>query len=161
MEEKEIKLNIGSGRQVIDGFLNVDITQIKNHKGENLVDCVLDVSKQKLPFPDNSIDEIICDNTLEHLDDMIFALNEMHRVLKVGGILRGGVPMCNTVVHWKDPTHKRCFIKETFSYFTGVAEWNPDKPKHPKYADYGIKPWHEVELILENDIFNFKLSPRK
>lgn len=161
MDRNSIKLNIGSGRQVIAGFKNIDIKQIQTTQGKNLVDFVMDVSKQKLPFLDNTVDEIICDNTLEHLDDMIFAMNEMHRVLKVDGILRGGVPMCNTVVHWKDPTHKRCFIKETFSYFTGVAEWNPAKPKHPKYADYGIKPWHEVELLLESDIWNFKLSPRK
>lgn len=161
MENKKIKLNIGSGRQVIAGFLNIDITQIVTNNGKKLVDFVLDVSKQRLPFADNSVDEIICDNTLEHLDDMIFAMNEMHRVLKKDGILRGGVPLCGTTVHWKDPTHKRCFVKETFSYFCGVAEWNPDKPKHPKYADYGIKPWHEIEIVLKDDIFNFKLSPRK
>lgn len=161
MENKKIKLNIGSGRQVIDGFLNIDITQIITNKGKKLVDFVLDVSKQRLPFTDNSVDEILCDNTLEHLDDMIFAMNEMHRVLKVGGVLTGNVPLCNTVVHWKDPTHKRCFIRETFSYFTGVAEWNPDKPKHPKYADYGIKPWQENSIVLENDLFTFNLSPRK
>lgn len=156
-----MKLNIGSGRQLIEGFKNLDIMQIKTEAGNNLVDWVIDVSKEKLPFEDNSVDEILCDNTLEHLDDMIFALNEMHRVLKPEGILTGNVPICNTNAHWKDPTHKRCFVRDTFAYFTGVAEWNKDKPSRPKYADYGIKPWHNLGIEQVEEVFNFKLSPRK
>lgn len=38
-----------------------------------------------LPFPDNSIDAIICISVLEHVENPIKAFEEMYRVLKPGG----------------------------------------------------------------------------
>jgi len=161
METKPLKLDIGCGRNVRHDHVGIDITQITGSNGKPSVDVVMDICKQKLPYEDSSVQEIACFNTLEHLDDFKFALNEMHRVLKDGGILHGDVPICGTRSHWKDPTHKRCFVKETFAYFTGTSEWNPDKPSHPRYADYGFLPWHLVELTEKGDMLFFKLSPRK
>lgn len=39
----------------------------------------------KLPFKDNSFDFIICNHVLEHIPDHIKALQELYRVLAVGG----------------------------------------------------------------------------
>lgn len=41
----------------------------------------------QLDFPDNHFDAIFCHNVLEHLGDPPLALREMHRVLKVGGVI--------------------------------------------------------------------------
>jgi SAM-dependent methyltransferase len=40
-----------------------------------------------LPFPDDSFDQILCTEVLEHLHTPQLAINEMHRVLKPGGTL--------------------------------------------------------------------------
>ena len=40
-----------------------------------------------LEFPDNHFDALFCHNVLEHLGDPVRALSEMHRVLKVGGVI--------------------------------------------------------------------------
>lgn len=37
-----------------------------------------------LPFPDNSVDLIVCGQTLEHVRNPFRSVAEMHRVLKVG-----------------------------------------------------------------------------
>lgn len=46
----------------------------------------------KLPFPDNHFDKIICSEVLEHIPDYRAVLDEIHRVLKVGGVFAASVP---------------------------------------------------------------------
>lgn len=48
---------------------------------------VADVTKEKLPFKDENFDKIIAAGVIEHLDNPIFALKEMGRVLKKEGKL--------------------------------------------------------------------------
>lgn len=47
---------------------------------------------QPLPFPDESFDDILCLNTLEHIYDPLAAMQDMYRVLKPGGRLHVMVP---------------------------------------------------------------------
>lgn len=157
-----IKLNVGGGRLVKSGFTNIDIVQFVDQKGSECVDVVMDIEKEKLPYEDGTVDEIIIDNVLEHLVELRHVMNECHRVLKEGGVMWGCVPVANSFIALKDPTHVRVFIPETFSYFVGQSEAKPDRPKHPKYADYEFMPWiHAEELKVENDLINFKMKPRK
>ena len=44
-------------------------------------------SAYELPFPDNSFDAVFTHNMPEHLQDPLKAFQEMHRVLKAGGVL--------------------------------------------------------------------------
>jgi ubiquinone/menaquinone biosynthesis C-methylase UbiE len=46
----------------------------------------------KLPFKNNSFDQIICSDVLEHIKDDKKALLELRRVLKIGGILLLTIP---------------------------------------------------------------------
>ena len=43
------------------------------------------IDMQKIPFPDETFDMVICNHILEHVDDAVAAMREMHRVLKPGG----------------------------------------------------------------------------
>ena len=152
-----MKLNIGSGLTRIDGFTNIDSVQCTDSKGNKYTDIICDIEKEPLPFEDNSVDEIACYEVLEHLNNLIFAMNEMWRVLEPGGILKGKVPgtWSGSVA---DPTHKRIFVPESFDYFTGVNRHNNFRPKRPVNADYGIRPWYKIKV---NKRIEFILRPRK
>lgn len=162
-----MKLNIGAGFQKIEGFLNVDYVQCIDNEGNKYTDVICDIEKERLPFKDNSVDEIACYETLEHmghdrdnpdkLEALIFLMNEMWRVLKPEGILKGKVPG-TTDGAFADPTHKRVFTQSTFDYFTGVNMFNSGQPSRPRQADYGIKPWYK---ILVDSGIRFILRPRK
>ena len=39
----------------------------------------------QVPFPENTFDVAICNHVMEHVDDYILAMSELHRVLKPGG----------------------------------------------------------------------------
>jgi SAM-dependent methyltransferase len=171
METRKLKISIGSGRIRKKGFVTVDKMPFIDGNGEQMVDYVIDLERQRLPFPDNSADEIHADNVLEHigfstdnpdgLEALIFVLNECHRVLAPGGIFKGNVPVFGSVKAVSDITHKRFFVKESFAYITGTGAARPDRPYHPRYADYGVMPWNQIELKEEDEMLYFMLTPRK
>lgn len=160
---KELKnINLGSGRLQQSNYCNLDIVGYVDNGGKQTVDIIIDIEKEKLPYDDNSIEIIKADNVFEHLGEgFIFALNECHRVLKDGCILDGCVPVAGTRKDFMDITHKRHFLRESFGYICGINLAKKNLPKHPKYADYQILPWIEIELIEKDDMIFFKMFPRK
>ena len=69
------KLNMGCGIQILQNHINVDM---KKGKG---VDIVHDLNVFPYPWKDNSIEFILFDNTLEHLDDIPRIMKECNRIL--------------------------------------------------------------------------------
>ena len=108
------KLNIGAGFQKLDGYLSVDFVQCVDNAGNKYTDVICDLAKERLPFEDNSVDEIACYEFLEHMgherenpdhqEALIWVMNEMWRVLKPDGILKGKVPGTYDGA-FADPTH--------------------------------------------------------
>ncbi len=102
--KKYDKLNLGSGRQTIKGWLNIDFDPIFA-PGSVQIDL-----RKKLPFPDNSISKIFSEHTIEHFskNDGLNLIKECHRVLKPGGVIRFGWPDFNKIVkafNKKDKKH--------------------------------------------------------
>lgn len=79
---KQIKLNLGCGKDYKIGWINVDISK------ECKVDILADLSKE-FPFKDNYADEILLSDILEHFtkEDGIVFLKECYRVLKIDGTI--------------------------------------------------------------------------
>lgn len=73
-----MKLNLGCGDNLLDGYINVD-------KYDKAADIQADITD--LPFEDNSVDKVVAYQVIEHvpynLNDKLFA--EIYRVLKPGG----------------------------------------------------------------------------
>lgn len=52
----------------------------------------INIEREVIPLPDESIDVVISNQTFEHLKEVFWVLHEASRVLKVGGHLLIGVP---------------------------------------------------------------------
>jgi len=88
------KLNIGSHNKKLKGYINVDALDLPN------VDVVCDLTKTPWKFDDNSIDEIVAVEFLEHLSFKYTSkvLYECFRILKKGGKLHIQVPDCGAMM---------------------------------------------------------------
>ena len=106
-----MKLNLGCGHNIKEGWVNLDIEKRKG------VDVVHNLEEFPYPFKSNHFDLILADNVLEHLEDTIGVMAEIHRILKPRGQVILRFPYFQHPNAWVDPTHKKCLTAETFNYF--------------------------------------------
>ena len=142
IQNKYKKLNIGCGRNYMEGWVNWDISH------ETKADAYLDIGKDPYPVKDAEFDEIYCSGVLEQLlttKELIHALNECHRVLKDTGSITIIVPSAKFSNAFKDPMDVRQFTEGTFQYFDGESH----EFKHFGSV-YGFKPWH-LTTIFTNE----------
>jgi len=146
MEPK--KLNLGCGNDIKEGWINLDKIKLKD------VDVVYDLNKLPLPFKDSSIDYILCNNILEHIDDYISLLKDCHRILKKDGEIEIILPHFTSVDSYSDPTHKHLFSSQTFLYFLSYHNLN-------YYFDFSFKEVKTKIKFLKKIylFFNYILEP--
>jgi SAM-dependent methyltransferase len=80
------------------------------------VQVVADLERD-LPFADCSFDRVFAIHVLEHVLDIVRLMNEVHRVLRPGGVLHAITPHRQFINAVADPTHVRYFDVQTFRYF--------------------------------------------
>jgi len=95
-----VRLNLGCGKNVKPGWVNVD-------RDRQVDESVLSVDLTGLwPWDNNSCDMVYSEHLLEHLyrgkdrDDAMFFLLNAHRVLRPGGICRVGVPDAAALIRY-------------------------------------------------------------
>jgi predicted SAM-dependent methyltransferase len=83
---RPLRLHLGSGGHPLEGWVNVDVLGMEP-------DVYWDL-RQGIPFPDGSAEAVFLEHLIEHftLADGLDLLDECHRVLVPGGIVRVGVP---------------------------------------------------------------------
>ncbi len=114
----QLKLNLGCGNKKIEGFIGVD--KVKSTKA----DIIHDLNRFPYPFKDNSADEILMDNVLEHLEDTIKVMEELYRICKNKAKIKIYVPYAKSDGAFTDPTHKRFFTDQSFKYFEPIHHLN-------------------------------------
>lgn len=81
-------------------------------------DQIVDLATLPWPWPENSVDEILARDIVEHLNDRIGSMNELHRVLKPGGRLEIITPnAARGAGFYQDPTHRTPWCMNSFQYF--------------------------------------------
>ncbi len=111
-------LDIGCGSNKAKGAVGLDVVELPG------VDVVHDLNKFPYPFNDSTFDEIICNDVLEHVDDLLKVMAELHRLGKKGCMLRIKVPYALSTHAMSDPTHKHFFTANSFDYFTTGREFS-------------------------------------
>lgn len=105
------KLNMGCGSRVREGFVNADIVRLPG------VDVVCNFARFPWPFRDNTFGEVLALDVLEHLPDTLRTMEELYRVTRGGATITIKVPHYKHSNAYKDPTHVRFFMEESFDYF--------------------------------------------
>lgn len=113
LETELRKINLGSGYDKKDGFINIDSDQKCNP------DIAIDLEKDIIPLPDGSIDYVVANHILEHIGDGFFHLmQELYRVCSDGAIIDIVVPHYTHITYIADPTHKRPITAEGLRLFS-------------------------------------------
>ena len=104
-------LDLGCGNQKKIGAIGIDINPVTS------ADIIHDLNKFPYPFEESTFDEIYVDNVIEHLDNVVKVMEEIHRISKPDGIIVIKVPYFRSRHAFSDPTHKHFFTVDAFTVF--------------------------------------------
>ena len=110
-------LHIGSGNKYDPRCVNVDLVASTNP------DIVHNLDEFPWPLPDDHFEEVWAYDVLEHLDDLIKVMEEIHRVCCADAIVKVTVPHFSSANAFTDITHRHYFSVNSFNYFTGDNEF--------------------------------------
>jgi len=112
-----LKLNLGSGKTKMDGFVGVD------SYADSGADIICDLTVYPWPWPDNSVDEVHASHFLEHLSGLerIPFFNELWRIMKPGATATFVTPHWASIRAIQDPTHKWPPVCESFYMYLNAA----------------------------------------
>lgn len=135
------KLNLGCGTRPREGYVNLDSFKFEG------VNVIHDLDKYPWPFKGNAFDEVYSAHVLEHLADLVRAMEEIWRISKLGAVIKIEVPYYTGSNSFSDPTHKRFFTYKTFDFF--------EKDKMRNYFDKSNK--HGFKILSKKIIFSDNL----
>lgn len=130
------KLDLGCGRNKAPGSIGVD-----SNPGATAADVIADLN-HPLPFPDSSFDEVRAVHVIEHVNDIMKAVAEIHRVARSGGLVYLATPHYTDSNSWRDPTHR--WHLNTYSFRLWAA-----RGLHHKRHWYTRLELREVSLHVE------------
>lgn len=137
-----IRLNLGSGYRKMEGFVNID-----NRKETN-PDLLCDVTTG-LPYKDGEVLHVRAYDFLEHVpqEKAIALIEEIYRVLQVGGLLEHFTPSTDGRGAFQDLNHRSFWNFNSWLYFTDDA-----------YRQlYGTKAKFKI-ITLENKVMDSQLN---
>ena len=146
-EYKGILLDIGCGENKQQGFVGMDKRELDG------VDIVHDLEDFPYPLEDECCLTIKGSHIYEHIKPWLSIdfMNELWRLLKVGGQLMLSLPYGWSYGYIQDPTHCNPANEATFTYF--------EKGK-PLYNIYKPKPW-KIEFSAYQQTGNIEVIMRK
>jgi SAM-dependent methyltransferase len=104
-------LDIGCGRNKRAGAVGMD-----RDPGSS-ADIIHDLDVFPYPLQDDSFDEVLCHNVLEHISDVPGAMGEIWRAARAGATVEIISPFPSSRWFYSDPTHRRAFISKSFDFF--------------------------------------------
>ena len=131
-----MKVNLGCGTDIRPGYCNIDSVMLPG------VDRVFDLDELPWRLEDDSVDEAVLINVLEHLDDTVAVIEEIRRICRKGAVVTIRVPYYNSPDMFADPTHRRFFSERTLDFF------DPRRPACQERPYYSSARFHvEVEIV--------------
>lgn len=122
-------MHLGCGERKEPGAVGVDIRKLPG------VDIVHDLDRYPYPFKTGSVDRVIAVNIIEHIEDVVRTMEEIHRVCRNGARVYVATSHFSALDSFTDPTHKHFFTTRTFDYFVpgeALHEYQYSKAKYRK-----------------------------
>ena len=113
------RIDIGCGSIPREGYTGVDVVALPQ------VAIVRDIERHGLPFSDSTITHVHTAHFLEHVSNLVFVMNEIHRVCCANAIVTISVPTLLGPFAAADPTHVHHFNARTFRYFEAESTEEP------------------------------------
>lgn len=136
------RLDLGCGSRKQAGRVGVDINPASE------ADIIHDLNRFPYPFDDSTFDEILADNTIEHLEDLPRVMEELHRIARPDSALKIIVPYFRARWAFVDPTHRHFFTVDSFGYFD------------PNHTLNKLYPYSKATFAVEKIVFNEKIAER-
>lgn len=127
-------LDLGCGLQPKNPFNAQEVygVDVRDDAEAHIVKA--DLVVEPIPFPDSSFEYVTAHDFLEHVPRLIYVpqrrnafvevMNEIHRVLKPGGVFMSFTPAYPHAAVFRDPTHINFITEETFPlYFDSQLRW--------------------------------------
>ena len=112
-----IKLNIGCGNDIRDGWVNLDKFPVDNRVK------YFDIEDIPYSFKKDSIDEIYCSHTLEHINKIDSIIHEFTRILKYSVEKDVGICTIKLPVFSNGWKHKSWYHLKTYFYSLYGEPW--------------------------------------
>lgn len=135
-------LDLGCGNRKKEGMIGIDINPNTD------ADIIHDLNIFPYPFEESTFDEIYADNVIEHLDNPIKVMEELHRISKSGASIIIKVPYFRSRYAFIDPTHRHFFTVESFTYFD------------PEHSHHTLFNYSEFMFETKKIIFDENLYPK-
>lgn len=104
-------LDAGCGINKYPGAIGID------RNSASAADVICDLDSFPWPFADRSFDGLRAIHVIEHLTDVVRAMEEFHRLVRPGGRVRIETPHYTDYSSFCDPTHKHHLNSFSFRYF--------------------------------------------
>lgn len=112
---RRLKLDLGCGPRPKEGHYGLDHAELPG------VDIVASLEEPLSGLPDNCVESLVTRHTLEHINNLLPLLREIHRIVIPGGSVEVETPHFSNPYYYSDPTHVRFFGLYTFHYFSDNA----------------------------------------
>jgi len=126
-------LDVGCGLRKQAGAVGID----RNPRTQ--ADVICDLDRFPYPFRDACFDRVHAVHVIEHLADVLRAVEEFHRLLKPSGRLYIVTPHYTDFSSFCDPTHRWHLNSFSFRYFG---------EDHGGFGYYSAARFHEISLRL-------------
>jgi len=112
------RLNLGCGVDKRADCLNVDANPAV------APDLLWDLDQRPFPLPRDHFEIIHANDVVEHLDDLVGFMTEVHALLAPDGRVIITTPHFSCANSFTDPTHRRHLSWFSFDYFTDDSPWS-------------------------------------
>jgi SAM-dependent methyltransferase len=121
-------LDVGCGAAKIPGSTGLDIS------ADTAADIVHDLDVFPYPIENDSFDQILLQDVIEHVREPITVFEELHRIARPGATIQLRTPHFSSVLAYGDPTHRH--------YFSALAIRSLAEPRFAHYTDVRFRVVH-------------------